>query len=324
MKFNSKLNLTVTVLVFLAIAYGSNTVVAQDPEFTQFYANPMYLNPAFAGSEQTGRIGINYRNQWAAIDHPFRTFSASYDTYAKNLSGGLGIQFVNDGAGTGTYHSNSISGIYAYHATLNRKYRLHVGTNVGYSEKSINWDELTFADMLDPDQGFVYASSEQQPMKSRGYLDLSAGALVYSKNMFAGITVSHLHEPITSLVGDDKLPRRYTFHGGANIKMGDKFTGTYTLSPNILYTKQGEFEQLNLGMYLHSGVITAGVWYRSTDAIILLFGVKTSRFSLGYSYDMTISRLTMASGGAHEISFIVRIPQKTGRINYQQIPCAIF
>jgi hypothetical protein len=77
-------------------------------------------------------------------------------------------------------------------------------------------------------------------------------------------------------------------------------------------------------MYLHSGVITAGVWYRSTDAIILLFGVRTSRFSLGYSYDMTISRLTMASGGAHEISFIVRMPQKTGRINYQQIPCAIF
>lgn len=324
MKFNSKLNLTVTVFAILVIVCGSNHAVAQDPEFTQFYANPMYLNPAFAGSEQTGRIGINYRNQWAAIDHPFRTFSASYDTYAKNLSGGLGIQFVNDGAGAGTYHSNSISGIYAYHATLSRKYRLHVGTKVGYSEKSINWDELTFADMLDPDQGFVNASSEQQPMKSRGYLDLSAGALVYSKNMFAGIAVSHLHEPITSLVGDDKLLRRYTFHGGTNIKMGDKLKGTYTLSPNILYSKQGEFEQLNLGMYLHSGVITAGVWYRSTDAIILLFGIKTPKFSLGYSYDMTISRLTMASGGAHEISFIVRMPQKTGRINYQQIPCALF
>ena len=324
MEANTKLSVSIALAALLVMPCGTNTAIAQDAEFTQFYSNPMYLNPAFAGSAQTGRIGINYRNQWAAIDHPFRTFSASYDTYAKNLSGGLGIQFVNDGAGAGTYHSNSISGIYAYHATLSRKYRLHVGTRVGYSEKSINWDELTFADMLDPDQGFVYASSEQQPMKSRGYLDLSAGALVYSKNMFAGIAVSHLHEPITSLVGDDKLLRRYTFHGGTNIKMGDKLKGTYTLSPNILYTKQGEFQQLNLGMYLHTGVITAGVWYRSTDAIILLFGIKTPKFSLGYSYDMTISRLTMASGGAHEISFIVRIPQKTGRINYQQIPCAIF
>jgi type IX secretion system PorP/SprF family membrane protein len=324
MKSNIKTHFALTIVAAFMVMFTSNPAIGQDPEFSQFYSNPVYLNPALAGTEPSGRVGINFRNQWAAINQPFRTFSASYDAYAKNLSGGLGIQFVNDGAGSGTYQSNSISGIYAYHATLNRKYRLNVGAKAGYSETSINWDEMTFADMLDPDQGFVNASNEQQPMKSRGYLDLSAGAVVYSSKMFAGISVSHLHEPITGLVGENKLPRRFTFHGGTNIKMGDKFNGTYTLAPNILYSRQGEFEQLNLGMYLHSGVITAGVWYRSTDAIILLFGVKTSKFSVGYSYDMTTSRLTMASGGSHEISFIIKIRQRTGRMNYQQIPCAEF
>jgi type IX secretion system PorP/SprF family membrane protein len=319
-----KIHYTLTLFTAFMVIYTSNTAVAQDPEFSQFYSNPVYLNPALTGTEPSGRIGINFRNQWAGIDQPFRTFSASYDTYAKNISGGLGIQFVNDGAGQGTYHSNSISGIYSYHIVRNRKYRLNVGAKAGYSETSINWDEMTFADMIDPGQGFIHTSSEQQPMKSRGYLDLSAGAFVYSSKMFAGVSLSHLHEPITTLVGNYKLARRYTFHGGTNIKMGDKFNGTYTLSPNILYTKQGEFEQLNLGMYMHSGVITAGVWYRSTDAIILLFGVKTSKFSVGYSYDMTTSRLTMASGGSHEISFTIKLRQKTGRVNYQQIPCAEF
>jgi type IX secretion system PorP/SprF family membrane protein len=324
MKTNTKIHYILILFTAFMVMFTSNTAIGQDPEFSQFYSNPVYLNPALAGTEPSGRIGINFRNQWAGIDQPFRTFSASYDAYSKNLSGGLGIQFVNDGAGQGTYRSNSISGIYSYHTTLNRKYRLNVGAKAGYSETSINWDEMIFADMLDPDQGFIYTSSEQRPMKSRGYLDLSAGAVVYSSKMFAGISVSHLHEPITTLVGNYKLARRYTFHGGANIKMGDKFNGTYTLSPNILYTKQGEFEQLNLGMYVHSGVITAGVWYRSTDAIILLFGVKTSKFSVGYSYDMTTSRLTMASGGSHEISFTIKLQQKTGRANYQQIPCAEF
>ena len=311
-------------LILLITISSSFPGIAQDPEFTQFYANPMYLNPAFAGSAQAGRVGINFRNQWDGIDNAFRTFSASYDQYAAGVAGGLGIQFIHDGAGTGTYHSNSIVGVYAYQTALNTKYNLNFGGKVGFTDKSIKWGEMTFGDMIDPDQGFVFESSEIKPRKSRGYLDLSVGALMYSKNTFAGVAVNHLHEPVTSLVGDYRLSRRYSFHAGTNIRLGDQFTGEYTLSPNLLYTKQGEFEQLNVGIYLQSGVVTAGVWYRSTDAIILLFGVKTAKYGIGYSYDMTISLLTMASGGAHELSFVLRLPRKTPHINYKQIPCAVF
>jgi len=298
--------------------------MAQDPEFTQFYANPMYLNPAFAGSAQAGRVGINFRNQWASIDNAFRTFSVSYDQYVKGVAGGLGIQFIHDGAGSGTFHSNSVVGVYAFQTALNRKYNLNFGGKVGFTDKSVKWDEMTFGDMIDPYQGFIYESNEIRPRQSRNYLDLSVGALIYSKNIFAGVAVYHLHEPITGLVGDSRLSRRYSVHAGTNIEIGDQFTGKYTFSPNLLYTKQGEFEQLNMGLYFKSGVITAGVWYRSTDAIILLFGVKTTKYNIGYSYDMTISRLTMASGGAHELSFVLQIPRKRPHINYKQIPCALF
>ena len=313
-----------TGLTLLLILSNLSIGIAQDPEFTQFYSNPVYLNPAFAGSAKSARVGINFRNQWAGIDHPFRTFSASYDGYVKSITGGLGIQFVNDGAGSGTYHSNSIAGVYAYHMALDRKYNLSAGAKAGYTEKSINWDEMTFGDMIDPDQGFVFESREVQPLKSRGYLDLSAGVLIYNKDLFAGFAVHHLHEPITSLVGENKLDRRYSFHAGMHLKMGNTLDGEYTVSPNIMYTQQGEFDQLNMGLYFRSGVVTAGVWYRTTDAIILLFGVKTTRFRIGYSYDMTISRLTMSSGGAHELSFVVLIPSKTPRMNYDQLPCAEF
>ncbi|MGM0478992.1 MAG: type IX secretion system membrane protein PorP/SprF, partial [Bacteroidota bacterium] len=37
------------------------TVRAQDPQFSQFYANPIYLNPAFAGSHGCPRFAANYR-----------------------------------------------------------------------------------------------------------------------------------------------------------------------------------------------------------------------------------------------------------------------
>jgi hypothetical protein len=48
------------------------SVTAQDPQYSQFYAAPLYLNPAFAGATGQNRIGINYRNQWPAIDANFQ------------------------------------------------------------------------------------------------------------------------------------------------------------------------------------------------------------------------------------------------------------
>jgi len=36
----------------LLLGFISINASAQDPQFTQFYANPIYLNPAFAGCEK--------------------------------------------------------------------------------------------------------------------------------------------------------------------------------------------------------------------------------------------------------------------------------
>ena len=56
-----KLLLLLTTLCTTSIWHD---LKAQDPQFTQFYANPLYLNPAFAGTARCPRICMNYRNQW--------------------------------------------------------------------------------------------------------------------------------------------------------------------------------------------------------------------------------------------------------------------
>ena len=66
-------------------------VEAQDPEFSQFYANPLYLNPAFAGTARCPRVSLNYRNQWPGISGTFITTSATYDQQVESLYGGLGL-----------------------------------------------------------------------------------------------------------------------------------------------------------------------------------------------------------------------------------------
>ncbi|MDX1653203.1 MAG: type IX secretion system membrane protein PorP/SprF, partial [Brumimicrobium sp.] len=90
------------VFICLITMLLSNKANAQDPQFSQFYANPIYLNPAFAGSHGCPRFALNYRNQWPALSGTFVTFSASYDQYFTNISGGFGVIATHDQQGKGT------------------------------------------------------------------------------------------------------------------------------------------------------------------------------------------------------------------------------
>ena len=71
-----------TWVFFLVLGMASiSPAFAQDPQYSQYYAAPLYLNPAMAGAEMMGRVGFNYRNQWPSLDAQFTTYSAYYDTY---------------------------------------------------------------------------------------------------------------------------------------------------------------------------------------------------------------------------------------------------
>ena len=62
----------ILVVVFAAISLN---VKAQDPAFSQFYANPLYLNPAFAGSDICPRASLNFRDQWPGIGKTYVTYN---------------------------------------------------------------------------------------------------------------------------------------------------------------------------------------------------------------------------------------------------------
>ena len=77
----------------------------------------------------------------------------------------------------------------------------------------------------------------------------------------------------------------------------------------MLFMKQRNFTQMNLGFYANKGPLVTGLWFRQTfgqqknpDAIIMLVGFRKDRFKFGYSYDVTISELSGITGGGHEIS----------------------
>ena len=53
---------------------------AQDPHFSQFFASPLTLNPAFTGKfDGSWRLAANHRDQWPSIPKAYVTTSASLD-----------------------------------------------------------------------------------------------------------------------------------------------------------------------------------------------------------------------------------------------------
>ena len=95
----------ILVVLFLVVGFSS---FSQDPQFTQFYANPIYLNPAFAGSNVCPRFSMNYRNEWPSLTGNYVTTSVSYDQYFKNISGGFGVIAMHDQQGQGTIYTSML------------------------------------------------------------------------------------------------------------------------------------------------------------------------------------------------------------------------
>lgn len=292
---------------------------AQDPQFTQFYASPMYLNPAFAGANVCSRLSTNYRNQWSGIPGSFVTYSAAFDQSAPSFNSGFGLLFMNDKAGSGNLRSTSVNLLYSYEMQLTKKIAARLGIEAGRVVRDVNFYDLVFADQISRGGTVTIEVPSNDKVK---YLDFSSGLLVYGKRFWAGLSTHHINKPNQSLVGfDSPLPIKYSIHAGYNLPVGTSTLKKSEIekqffSPALNYRAQGKFDQLDLGLYYNNNPLVLGVWYRglplfkayepgyrNDDAIAILAGVTLNEnLRFGYSYDLTLSKLATSTGGSHEIT----------------------
>lgn len=309
-------------LGLLVLPLLTTELKAQDPQFTQFYANPLYLNPAFAGNMRCPRICLNYRNQWPNMSGTYVTYSASYDQHVDALNGGLGFIVTQDDQARGTLKTTQASLIYSYLLSPSRNFSLKFGLQAGFFQKTLDRTKLNFGDMIDPKRGFVWNTNEQIPSLTKTNLDFSAGVLGYTKQYFFGAAVHHITQPEEGLQGVAKMPFKITAHAGAMIPL-EKGSES-SISPNILFQQQQNFTQLNLGVYFTRGAFVAGLWYRNSDAFIVLLGIQTEHMKIGYSYDVTVSKLSSNTAGSHEVSVQFQFACKKKRPKYRLMSCPSF
>jgi len=334
------------VILILVLQLFAMAVFAQDFQFSQFYSTPMLINPAFTGNTIQSRVTGNYRNQWAAVPNSagFNTYAFGYEHNFENFNSGLGLQFIHDRAGNGALRTTSVLLSYAYRFRLTRKFSIKPGLQFGLGSRSVNFNELVFNDQLQTGAG-TSAAQQEYDNRSRNYLDINVGAIGYGKYYWFGSSISHLNKPEIGLLGNGiKLDIKYSVHGGYKFPIKKdikkRLVSSFTLTAN--YKHQGKRDQLDFGGYFSYSPVLFGLWYRgipvkniesnlpNNDAIVVLAGYSKNGFTLGYSYDLTISKLSAStSGGAHEISISMEMAsrksqRKRRRKSRLMIPCPKF
>ena len=185
---------------------------AQDPQLTQFYAAPQYLNPAFTGLTTEHRFVANYRNQWPGIRKTYQTSMAAYDYNLSDVNSGIGVFVMQDVSGTaGLKHSQA--GInYAYRFTVRKVSEIRAGISASYNMKSLGFSRLTFNDQLVTGST---VSLDGTTYGQKNFVDLGAGVLYNSSKFWLGAAVKHLNRPNVSLIGGlEPLPMFFGVHGG--------------------------------------------------------------------------------------------------------------
>jgi len=348
-----KMKIKNTILILL-MGLMALPAAGQDIHFSQFYASPLTLNPAMTGlMSGCYRGAVNYRNQYPEL-YSYSTVAASFDAaLARGLVGkndfiGAGLQLYNDRQGNGSLNDFSVLASAAYHKSLHPqgKVLFSIGAQGGIVNKSINFQDLTFASQLDGNEFNVnLPNGERIETNQFTYFDLRVGGIISANvskqlGVFGGFSYFHITKPEERFLMQDVgaevnvLDPRLVGHFGAKITPNDNVS----ITPNFIYMTQAGAQTMvagaNLGYFFDGTAkrgggtaVYIGGSYRLNDAIIALVGAEFDDFKFGISYDVNVSDLKTASlgQGGVELSLGYEIGcEPQGRRGYPPVSCPRF
>lgn len=291
--------------VFCIISAGA--FAQQDIALTHFIYNKFAVNPAAAGIDEGVCGNLIYRNQWDKVNGAPNSVvfnaEANMESFGK-WAGGFGLNFTHDAIGFN--RQNNVMLNYSHHFYFGPG-KLSVGVGVGMVNFGLKPTWIGPQTQIDPT--FPAASSATT-------FDANFGIYYRADNWYAGISSTHLPAmalKLQSSIANSSnvqynLARHYYLMGGytiRNVGPGDI---------DIQAFAETEFKKMsgNINVrYIYNKFLYGGVAFRNNDAVSLLVGYRPFDIKkqsgrmfmwIGYSYDITIGRLSKISNGTHEIA----------------------
>ncbi|MCX7986466.1 MAG: PorP/SprF family type IX secretion system membrane protein [Bacteroidales bacterium] len=292
---------------------------AQDVLFSQFFYNPLYLNPANAGAANDPRVFLSYRNQWPAFGSTFVTYQGSYDQYIKSIKGGLGINIIRDNIAAGIINYTKVDLIYSRRYKINFDWTVQAGLQASFNFFGVSASGLNV----------------NLPEYTTTQPDAGMGILAYSRFTQWGLSIDHLNAGYLKVNPTFvPSPMKISLYYSRNFKVFNPRvlnSRVYTLSPALLVQKQGNSLYVNYGMGVRYENLLGAAFVRTNLPLqvtntIFAFGITLGKWQIGYSYDYNVLSLKnmMPFTGAHEVTLTATFPPDPKRQRYGPVPCPKF
>jgi type IX secretion system PorP/SprF family membrane protein len=289
------------VLILFILLSITGLFAQQDKLITNFMYDKMSINPGKTGIDMNNSICATsiYRNQWdkvnGAPNSAVLNIEGNFSTFFK---GGLGLAFYHDAIGFS--RQNNLLLNYSYPIQIGDVGVLGIGVGIGIINYGIEPNWVPPTSINDPSLPKGFAATN---------LDANFGAYFQGKDFYAGLSSTHLSESLLkkSVDGLDQnyqTARHYYLMGGKTFDdvLNGRIDAQVLMRTDLIKLS---FDLNTRYFYsLNNHDLYGGLSYRNSDAIAVLFGYSPiDRFTVGYSYDITINKLSSVSRGSHEILF---------------------
>jgi len=307
----------VVLILFFSLSL-TGLIAQQDKLITNFMYDKMSINPGKTGIDMNNSICATsiYRNQWDKVNGAPNSAVLNIEgNFSRSFKGGLGLAFYHDAIGFS--RQNNLLLNYSYPIQIGKVGVLGLGVGIGIINYGIEPTWVPPTSTTDPSLPLGFAATN---------LDANFGAYFQGKDFYAGLSSTHLSESLLekSVAGLDQnyqTARHYYLMGGKTFDdvLNGKIDAQVLMRTDLVKLS---FDLNTRYFYtLNDQVLYGGLSYRNSDAIAVLFGYSPiDRFTVGYSYDITINKLASVSRGSHEIVLKYCYNFKTPKVTISRNP----
>lgn len=302
-----------TFYTVLIVMSGVAANAQQDPQFTQYMFNNLFITPAYAGVDGVTQITAIHRSQWLGYQSSFgdggapTTQLVSFTAPIYKLKSGFGAYVTNDQLGP--QNNMEAQAMYAYHLGI-KESKLSFGIKVGMFSQSINGKHYRY---IQEGDDLIVTGKESQVRP-----DLGIGVMYRSEKYYAGFGINHL---LKSQFDFGINQARNALENHMNFTAGYYYEVNFDLKLNPTILVKTDFKEYSFDL----GVIAtlkdkmwAGISFRQSEAANVLLGysfLKDKSLRFGYAIDVIVKDQEAKENFSHELMLSYQLPvtAKTGK-----------
>ncbi len=280
------------VIIFAIAVLSFRSWSQQLTHFTQFSANTIFLNPAYAHSKNDIRVTGALRNQWIGLQGAPRTASLAFQVPIPLTNFKSGLSILQDKIGFYQYNNLGLNVSY-----LLKLYNIDIRFGISMNAIHIVNDLSKALTITANDPNFM------QNKNRHWHFNSGTGIFIRRKGTYLSLSLPQISEKNMILTRADEIyrsRRHIYFLSGHHFRM-DKVVG---IRPSLLlkYVINNKIQaDLSLAL-IFKQTLLLGVSYRSSNSLNAFLQVKLNkRFDFGYSHDFTTSKLGPHQQGTHEL-----------------------